>query len=404
MSVVAGVALIASLCLTGSVLEAAFVAPPALASVCGPGPGACVPDLFPAETGTLLATLSGPWTNSGSTMSGAYTEAVYANPANTFCSGCLDFALQVTNNAGSTDSIGRVTVSSFAGALADIGYSPVGSAYPGGLFVDGTAAPQLVDRVLPGDSIGFTFNAPVALPIAPGQTSTVLEVQTNATHFGVGNANINDGGVTTVVGFAPVVDNDLSIGSAPNITTTATGLSGAAVSYSVPTASDEGGETPTVGCNPASGSTFPVGTTTVTCTATDGDDTNSPVTTTFTVTVNRASRAQASVSPYRFLTNGEKVWVSGRRFPPGDAVTVVECNPLVSTQGLAACDQSHPRMVMVTKYGHVPGRSYLVADGTIGTGAGAGPCDHADPCLMVVYDTANPAINAAAPIYFAVGS
>ena len=37
--------------------------------------------------------------------------------------------------------------------------------------------------------------------------------------------------------------------------------------------------------HPASGSTFAKGTTTVTCTATDSDDLNSPVSTTFTVTV-----------------------------------------------------------------------------------------------------------------------
>lgn len=47
-------------------------------------------------------------------------------------------------------------------------------------------------------------------------------------------------------------------------------------------------ETPTVGCLPASESTFAIGTTTVTCTATDADDFNSPVTASFTVTVNGA--------------------------------------------------------------------------------------------------------------------
>jgi hypothetical protein len=61
-------------------------------------------------------------------------------------------------------------------------------------------------------------------------------------------------------------------------------------------------------------------------------------------------------------------------------VDIVQCNKLASIQGLAACDQSHPHMVTVTNFGRVPARSYLVADGTIGTGAGAGPCDHADGC------------------------
>jgi hypothetical protein len=44
---------------------------------------------------------------------------------------------------------------------------------------------------------------------------------------------------------------------------------GAAVTWSGPSADDVADASPSVGCSPASGSTFPVGTTTVTCTATD---------------------------------------------------------------------------------------------------------------------------------------
>jgi HYR domain len=61
------------------------------------------------------------------------------------------------------------------------------------------------------------------------------------------------------------------------------------VSYTPPTATDEdSAETPTVGCLPASGSTFAIATTTVTCTVSDSDDSNSPVSASFTVTVNGA--------------------------------------------------------------------------------------------------------------------
>ena len=84
-------------------------------------------------------------------------------------------------------------------------------------------------------------------------------------------------------------DADLALANVPgNITTSATGPSGAVVTYTPPTATDEGGETPPVVCLPGSGSLFVIGTTTVTCTATDTDDANSPVTATFTVTVNGA--------------------------------------------------------------------------------------------------------------------
>jgi hypothetical protein len=82
-------------------------------------------------------------------------------------------------------------------------------------------------------------------------------------------------------------DNDLGISTPANLTVDASGPSGAAVSYTLPTASDPDDATaPTVACSPAPGATFPIGATTVTCTATDPDDANSPVTTSFTVTVN----------------------------------------------------------------------------------------------------------------------
>jgi HYR domain/WD40-like Beta Propeller Repeat len=54
----------------------------------------------------------------------------------------------------------------------------------------------------------------------------------------------------------------------PAITQNATSPSGAEVSYTV-TVTDDVDPNPTLSCDPASGSTFPIGTTTVTCTATD---------------------------------------------------------------------------------------------------------------------------------------
>jgi len=71
-----------------------------------------------------------------------------------------------------------------------------------------------------------------------------------------------------------------------NITVPATSASGAFVTYTTPTATDP---TPpvTVSCSPVSGGTFPIGTTTVTCTAKDGAGNTG--TGTFTVTVTGAS-------------------------------------------------------------------------------------------------------------------
>jgi hypothetical protein len=83
-------------------------------------------------------------------------------------------------------------------------------------------------------------------------------------------------------------DADLDLTNMPpNISKIASSSAGATVTYTSPTAVDEAGDSPaaTVGCGPASGSVFPIGTTTVTCGATDSDDTNSPVSKSFTVTV-----------------------------------------------------------------------------------------------------------------------
>ena len=113
------------------------------------------------------------------------------------------------------------------------------------------------------------------------------------------------------------------------------------------------------------------------------------------------SGAKAAASPSQSLTNGERVWVSGRRFPAGHTVSIVQCNQRATTQGLAACDTSHSREVTVTTYNQVPARAYRVATGTIGAGAGAGPCDSADPCLIVIYDHINSTIDAAALVSFA---
>ncbi len=94
---------------------------------------------------------------------------------------------------------------------------------------------------------------------------------------------------------AKLRDNDLALTNVPaNITTNATGSQGAVVTYTPPTVVDEDSPLPPVNCTPASGSTFAIGTTTVTCTVTDSDDSNSPVSATFSVTVQPVLSATVS--------------------------------------------------------------------------------------------------------------
>ena len=179
------------------------------------------------------------------------------------------------------------------------------------------AAPPAFTQVA-GSPFGPTGRAPVSVAFSPGG---VLLATANNLANSVSVFSVGSGGALTPVAGSPFAtgsfprsvafspsgglfatangdadtvsvygDSDLALTGVPgNITTDATGPAGAVVHYTPPTATDEdSGETPTVGCLPASGSTFAIGKTTVTCTATDPDGLNSPVTATFTVTVTGA--------------------------------------------------------------------------------------------------------------------
>ena len=108
------------------------------------------------------------------------------------------------------------------------------------------------------------------------------------TNFGGGNDPGSIGRIAINPASAP--DNDLALSNLPGkLTVNATSPAGATVSYTPPTVVDEDSPLPLVDCLPASGSLFPIGLTTVSCTATATGDVNSPVTATFTVTVNGAT-------------------------------------------------------------------------------------------------------------------
>ena len=135
----------------------------------------------------------------------------------------------------------------------------------GGQLGDGTSTGPDICSTLPCG----TTPAKVSLPI--GSSPQKLGLQPSS---GSGYALVS-------------ADNDLSLSQPPNITNVnATGPSGAVVTYGTPTVSDPDDKTlPTLSCSPASGSTLAIGTTTVTCSVRDPDDTNSPVSVSFAVSV-----------------------------------------------------------------------------------------------------------------------
>jgi probable HAF family extracellular repeat protein len=185
------------------------------------------------------------------------------------------------------NAAGQIIGWSWSGALntdTDLGLTGV----PANITVNATGQSGAV----------VTYSAPTAVDEAGDSPApTVSCTPDSGSTFVIGTTTVTctasdaDDTPSTVSGTFTVTVNDTDLGLAglpANITVNATSPSGAAVNYSAPTALDEAGDSPapTVSCTPGSGSTFVIGTTTVTCTATSADDTPSTVSGTFTVTVN----------------------------------------------------------------------------------------------------------------------
>jgi len=129
---------------------------------------------------------------------------------------------------------------------------------------------------------------------------------------------------TTAPTFSPALANQ---------TVEATGPSGAAVNFTA-TAIDAVDTTPTVNCNPASGTTFPLGVTTVECTATD--DAGNSRQGSFTVTVRDTtaptfSPALANQTVEATGPSGAAVNFTTTATDAVDATPTVNCNPASGT-------------------------------------------------------------------------
>jgi hypothetical protein len=103
------------------------------------------------------------------------------------------------------------------------------------------------------------------------------------------------------IDYAPIANQPPVLELPADVTAEATGPSGAAVTYQA-TATDPDGAEPAVSCAPASGNTFPLGRTAVTCTATDDD--GATVSGEFTVTVTDTTAPTLGELPDRTATAG----------------------------------------------------------------------------------------------------
>ena len=140
-------------------------------------------------------------------------------------------------------------------------------------------------------SAGAIVNYPLATATDTVSTPTIVYSQASGTVFPLGQTSItvtasDAAGNSASCSFDVVVQDTTApiLSNVPaNISHQATSGAGRVVDYALPAASDIVDTTPSVACNPPSGSTFAIGTTTVTCTATD--DAGNHATASFTVNI-----------------------------------------------------------------------------------------------------------------------
>jgi len=130
-----------------------------------------------------------------------------------------------------------------------------------------TVEAQGPDGAIVTYSVDVTSGSPYTLDCYPAPGATfpigVTNVSCTATNTDTGESSSNGFSITVVDGRPPV------IGAVQDISLEATSGAGAVATYTTPTANDVVDGPSDVTCAPASGSTFPVGRSTVTCRSTD---------------------------------------------------------------------------------------------------------------------------------------
>jgi hypothetical protein len=189
-----------------------------------------------------------------------------------------DFAIGVTTvTCTATDASGNKSSSTFTVTVTDVDAPVVADVPAVTTKIDAGTCGAVVTFTLPSASDNSGSVTVVADPASgstfPVGTTTVTVTATDAS----GNKTTTTFTVTVKDTEAPKIGQNADIKVANDA-----GKCGAVVTYAAPTVSDNCAGVSVV-CNPASGSTFPVGTTLVTCTATDAA--GNTATSTFNVTV-----------------------------------------------------------------------------------------------------------------------
>ena len=279
---------------------------------CSPASG----DSFPVGTTTVncSATSSGTDPTPGAMTSGSFDVTVVDSTPPQI-SGASDVSAEATSAAGAvvtfsptaSDAVAGsppVNCAPSSGSTFPIGTTTVNcSASDGtntanasfGVTVHDTTAPSFsgvpgaigAEATSPSGAV-VDYTSPTASDLVDGATSVSCSPGSGST-FPLGTTIVNcsstdaHGNIGSTSFAIDVHDTTLpSVQQPANLDVPATSAGGAVVNYPLPQGSDVAGSVHT-DCDPASGSTFPIGTTTVSCLVTDNH--GNGVTVTFTITV-----------------------------------------------------------------------------------------------------------------------
>jgi hypothetical protein len=227
-------------------------------------------------------------------------------------------------NCSATDAAGNTANSSFNVTVQDTTGPTL--ALPGNITAEATSAS--------GATVSYSASAEdvvdgsVAVNCSPASGST-FGLGTTAVNCSATDAAGNTGSASFNVTVQDTTPPALTVPA--NIMTEATGPSGATVTYSA-SALDAVDAAPLVSCSPASGSTFGIEVTTVSCTATDNSG-NTSAPQSFTVTVQDTT--PPVVEPHDNITNQEAAGPAGASvifFSPNandivDGLLATACSP-----------------------------------------------------------------------------
>jgi hypothetical protein len=174
-------------------LLVAAAAPPLQATPLPPGSTNVLPTPATLANTTLLGTRTLTYTGVNALGETRYVATLTNQVFRDNATGTVLFTYQVTNSAGSTDPIDRLSTTNFDAFTVDFSATGFGPSTRG-------------DRSPNGAVVGFNDFGPAGPTNAldPGETSALLVLRTNALAFTNGTTELIDGAVSTGVTFAPL--------------------------------------------------------------------------------------------------------------------------------------------------------------------------------------------------------